>query len=1002
MVELGIGGLGPATEIGVGASSIVYRARQVDLDREVAIKVLSVTDEAFVRRFDREAKTLGKLSQNPAIVTVYDTGVNGSGQPYLILELCESSVLDHLKGPGKYEPEEACRLASQVADAVADAHTNGIAHRDIKPGNILISATGRAMVADFGISTVTGGSHSQTNSVGFTAGYVAPETLNGGTAGTAADVYAVGATLFHMVAGHAPFVDESENANLLALAQRVIKEPVPDLRPDGVPDEICRIIEGAMAKLPQDRPTAAQLRDQLKAVVKDLDSRPTVDDFDNLVSESADDALTTVASGAAAGAAGGLLAAGAETAMGATAAESAPTVSTGGPPAGPTANNRPSRSIFDLPSDPGVVDGVAPPPPGGGPSATAARPTGRPSQEVTRSLPDESVLFPGRDLRTTSSAKVLGGPGESFDPPKPPTATPARYTADDGRPPMAALIGAGVVGLLILLGLGAFAISQIGGDDEGDQALDTVEGPTLSSEEGESLGSENESGTGDEDGSRGTLSPTTETTTSTSSSSTSSSTSTTIKTVNLPSLVGSTEAQARTRLTALGLLVNVVGRESDQAEGTVLSQDPASGASVDEGSTITITVAKARPIPTVVVPDLSGKTQAQAETDLGAIDLSVAAAVTRQFSDTVAKDLIISTSPPAGTTVNINTAISIVLSDGFEPACPGIEGKTRAAAVSELEGKGRTVTIRDAFSSAVAKDLVISCGESDDAATLTVSFGPNPCTGAVGKQRSVVVADLEAAGITVTKTGLTRDSGILNAVTSCTATTSTATVEYIETLEVKVAVPDVVGGTVAAARTAITDRGLTVGDVTDAFSDTVPAGQVISSSPAAGVEVDEGSAVNLVVSKGPEATLVEVPRVVGARQAVAQNRITQAGLTVGDVTTASSETVEAGRVISSDPAEGTEVAEGSAVNLVVSTGPDTPPTVDVPTLVGLTQAEAEAALSAANLVAAVEFVDVTDEDEDGVVQSSDPIAGTEVAEGSTVTIKVGQLVVEDGEAQGLA
>ncbi|MGI9598157.1 MAG: serine/threonine-protein kinase, partial [Acidimicrobiales bacterium] len=270
-MELGIGGLGYATEIGAGASAVVYRARQLDLDREVAVKVLSVTDEAFVRRFAREAKTLGKLSQNPGIVTVYDTGVTGAGHPFLILELCKASVLDRLQGPdGPFEPIAACRAAAQVADAVSDAHTNGVVHRDIKPGNVLLSQTGRYMVTDFGISTVTGSTMGQTNSVGFTAGYVAPETLSGETAGTPSDIYALGATLFHMIAGKAPFVDAERHSNLLALAQRVINDPVPDLRPQGVPDEVCRIIEGAMAKRPQDRPTAAQLRDQLEAVVADL------------------------------------------------------------------------------------------------------------------------------------------------------------------------------------------------------------------------------------------------------------------------------------------------------------------------------------------------------------------------------------------------------------------------------------------------------------------------------------------------------------------------------------------------------------------------------------------------------------------------------------------------------------------------------------------------------------------------------------------------------------
>ncbi|MEM7275632.1 MAG: protein kinase [Actinomycetota bacterium] len=242
-------------------------ATQVDLDREVAVKVLSTTDEAFVRRFRREAKTLGKLSRNPGIVTVHGTGLTADGQPYLILELCESSVLDHLKTTGRFEIDAACRAAAQVADAVADAHANGVIHRDIKPGNILLSPNGNYLIADFGISTVRGSTLGQTDSIGFTAGYVAPEILKGDEAGTPADIYALGATLFHMVAGEPAFVDRQKyGGNLLALAQRVINDPVPDLRQRGVPDDVCRIIEAAMAKHPTDRPSATQLRDQLRSV----------------------------------------------------------------------------------------------------------------------------------------------------------------------------------------------------------------------------------------------------------------------------------------------------------------------------------------------------------------------------------------------------------------------------------------------------------------------------------------------------------------------------------------------------------------------------------------------------------------------------------------------------------------------------------------------------------------------------------------------------------------
>jgi beta-lactam-binding protein with PASTA domain len=135
----------------------------------------------------------------------------------------------------------------------------------------------------------------------------------------------------------------------------------------------------------------------------------------------------------------------------------------------------------------------------------------------------------------------------------------------------------------------------------------------------------------------------------------------------------------------------------------------------------------------------------------------------------------------------------------------------------------------------------------------------------------------------------------------------------------QVAVPNVVGLTQTAATTAIADANLTLGTVTTATSTTVPKDSVISQSPAAGTPVVQGSVVTLVVSTGPPQ--VAVPNVVGLTQAAATTAITGAGFTVGTVTTASSMTVPAGRVISQSPTSGTQVTQGSAVDLVVSSGP---------------------------------------------------------------------------------
>jgi len=265
-MELGIRGLGPGVRIGLGASAAVYRARQEQLGRDVAVKLLTERDPSFVRRFEREALALGQLSRLPGILTVHDTGLTEQGEPYLVLQYCPSSLLDRLHREGPLRPAEAARLIARVAVTVAGAHEAGIVHRDLKPANILLTHEGEPLVADLGMASVLGAGI--TTSIGFTPGYAAPENLRGEPGGPDVDVYALGASLFQLVTGRVPFTDPSGLNNLVALAVAIDSQPVEDLRPLGVPDELCRVIEAAMAKDPARRPTAAALAEQLAAVAE--------------------------------------------------------------------------------------------------------------------------------------------------------------------------------------------------------------------------------------------------------------------------------------------------------------------------------------------------------------------------------------------------------------------------------------------------------------------------------------------------------------------------------------------------------------------------------------------------------------------------------------------------------------------------------------------------------------------------------------------------------------
>jgi RHS repeat-associated protein len=210
-------------------------------------------------------------------------------------------------------------------------------------------------------------------------------------------------------------------------------------------------------------------------------------------------------------------------------------------------------------------------------------------------------------------------------------------------------------------------------------------------------------------------------------------------------------------------------------------------------------------------------------------------------------------------------------------------------------------------------------------------------------------------------------------------------------IQAQAIVPDVVGLAQAEGEADVLAASLAVGTITQQNSDTVPAGDVISQDPAAGTQVAAGSAIDLVVSLGP--VLVSVPDVVGQTQATAEAAIADAGLVVGTVTTANSDIVPAGSVISQTPVGGTEVPAGNAVDLVISLGPAL---VTVPDVVGQTQADAEAAITAANLVVGTVTTTNSDTVGSGDVISQNPAGGITVAEGNAVDLVVSTGPVTSG------
>src|SRR5262245_31239745 len=241
-------------QIGEGGAAIVYRARDLRLERVVALKVLREAfggDSDFQRRFQREARMAASLN-HPNIVDVYDFGQTGPTY-YIAMEYLEGGNLkDRIRQGGRLPPGQARDVAQQVLSALAAAHARGLVHRDVKPQNVLLDGAGIAKLTDFGIAH--GPDAAELTQVGMTLGtaaYIAPEQATGGLVGPATDIYGVGILLYEMLSGRPPF----EGGTPFEVAYRQVNEPVPrpsSLAP-GVPPDLEAIVLKALQKDPLGR-----------------------------------------------------------------------------------------------------------------------------------------------------------------------------------------------------------------------------------------------------------------------------------------------------------------------------------------------------------------------------------------------------------------------------------------------------------------------------------------------------------------------------------------------------------------------------------------------------------------------------------------------------------------------------------------------------------------------------------------------------------------------------
>ncbi len=251
--------------------AIVYKAKDVTLNRNVAVKVLRdefTTDQEFIRRFETEAQSAARLT-HPNIVSIYDVGVD-NGIYYIVMELIQGKTLKEIivEEGGPLPWKWSINVAIQIASALDMAHKNNIIHRDIKPHNIIITEDGVAKVTDFGIAKAV--SNSTITAFGTTIGsvhYLSPEHARGGYTDAKSDIYSLGVVMYEMLTGRVPFDADTPVSVALKHMQEEPQEPI-ELNPN-IPESINKIIMKALKKDPMERyQTSMELLKDLKQALK--------------------------------------------------------------------------------------------------------------------------------------------------------------------------------------------------------------------------------------------------------------------------------------------------------------------------------------------------------------------------------------------------------------------------------------------------------------------------------------------------------------------------------------------------------------------------------------------------------------------------------------------------------------------------------------------------------------------------------------------------------------
>jgi serine/threonine-protein kinase len=571
--------------LGQGGMATIYRARDGQLERDVAVKVLRPEyghDPDFFARFRQEAQSAASLN-HPGVVAVYDYGTDTVG-PFIVMELVDGEDLASIiRRSGALPPRQAARLVAQAARAIAAAHESGFVHRDIKPGNILVTREGRVKVADFGIARAI--AEAALTLPGTTLGsvhYFSPEQARGETTTPASDIYSLGIVLYELLTGRRPW--EGDSAAAVATARLTGPVPSPSAVRAGIPPVLEAIARKAMA-IEADRrfASAAAMADALERYQADQAAQGAA------------------ASGAADPTAAGSVAAGGAGARAAAAAGA-------GARAAAAGGTGAAAAAAAAAADDAAGDAAGAP---GEPSASA--PDAGATQVTAPDLALAGTANPNPGARVPYPPEAYAG-AEQASRPLPVGAGRRAPDVSDGLLPEADersgtspwLWVSGLLAIAILA-LAAFLVFRL-------LSADTTSPPSQ---------------------------------------------------VEVPNFVGMRYQQAQAAADDAGLVVARSAFEpSDLPDGTVLAQTPRSGAAVDPGTTIELTLALGDQ--TVAVPDLRAKSESEALNLIAGSKLSIGTR-TEAFDAFIPAGAVVSQDPGPGVVVTQGLAVNYVVSKGPEP-----------------------------------------------------------------------------------------------------------------------------------------------------------------------------------------------------------------------------------------------------------------------------------------------------------------------------------------------